>query len=383
MSQWSVRRFHQKVEDRKLHEAEARVGKESTAIQQVKDKLRALPEYKDSDEDTLSREAQDLTTKEGIVCLFSHLYNDIAGDVSGIADDLKAFPDGDIECTKELATARERAVDRFDRTARLRVKLLLSPLRNLKKAGVFVAKLTQLYGPMHAALIVGDMKISWDNSSLVIPTRIDPKGGHVAALEASISHGGQWGDRIRREAPAMVAATGSTMDYDTQMNLIVDMATDKAKLIHQLAEIIVKYNKSYYYRTFGRNCQSFVQEAMKALEIKNPPPLGGKMNEYYQHLRSRKTVPSSFSNHAELDAYISGELSGLKVKEDMEYLLCLYFNFHKKAKKLQQEEQGDWVCESGDECKMGAVVERLEAMGSSVLDRFLANAVSASSGATP
>ena len=380
----SVKWCHQQGEARKLNKAVARVGRESAGILQVKNKLRALPEFKDSDDDDLSEEARLLITKDSIKDWFSHLY-DVDDDVSEAQADQRAFPGGAIDAINpaEGATACARAKDRYDRMAQLPVRLLLSPLKDLSNVSVSVAKLTHPHGAMHAALIVGDVKISWDDSSLVRPKMVDPNTGLAATFQASIGEG-EWEERVKTETPHMASAIGSTMDYNKQMHLVVDMATDKARLIDQLAEVIVTYNKFYYYGTLSRDCQGFIQEAMKALGILNPPKLQGKMKEYYDHLCHRKGMPSDFKTHAELDAFVSTELAALEIKEDIEYLMCLFYNFHKKAQKLHKGEQGDWVCESGNDCKMGAVVERLKAMESSVLDRCLPKIPSTvSDGATP
>lgn len=192
---------------------------------------------------------------------------------------------------------------------------------------------------------------------------------------------GEWGDNLRSRAPQMAAAIGSTMDYHTQIDLVVDMATDKAKLIDHLAEVIVNYNVRYYYNPFTRNCQHFVKDASKALGVKEKPVFSGLLGEYYSQLRSRKTISNTFKSHAELDAFVTEHLDEYETKrEDMEYLLCLYFDIHQRANQLEEE---DWECELGAACKMEVVIECSEALGSQILDRYLAQTTPAVDVATP
>lgn len=384
---WSSLKSLSKKEDKQERKVKARVDKESVNLQDVKDKLRASKRYKDLDEPQLSEIAQELTTKEDIKDQFSHLYSHTDDTVCDLQAEERAFPSGEMDTDneREFSAAHKRSTNYFDRHAQLRVRLLLSPLRvrlAKTKVGILAAKLTQLHGPLHAALLVGDIKISWDNSSLVVPERVDPETGHAADFEASVGYDGEWGDLLRSRAPQMAASIGSRMDYHKQIDLVVDMATDKARLIDQLAGVIVNYNAYYYYSLFGRNCQGFVKEALKALEIRERPVFKGEIGKYYSQLRSGKTISNKFESHAQLDDFVVENLDKYETKkEDMEYLLCLYFDFHRRAGQL---ERNDWECELGAACKMGVVIERSEELGSQIMDRYLAQTTApAAGGATP
>ena len=118
---------------------------------------------------------------------------------------------------------------------------------------------------------MGEVKIEWDTSSLVIPVPVDPeREGHEADLEMEVDHLGKWKENVAKAGPIMAEAAGREMDFDKQVDLMVDLTTSKAALIDRLVTLIVTYNSAYYYHAIGRNCQDFVLAAMKALGICNP-----------------------------------------------------------------------------------------------------------------
>ena len=131
----------------------------SAAVRQVKEKLRALRDYRDKPDEELQTKAVELISKEKMKEMyFNYLLSGDVDAVDEVVEDAGAFPEGRFSHSGEFHPAHERARDRFHRVARLHVRLLLSPLRDTKlMKGVVgsAARKLQSYGPLHAAVDCG------------------------------------------------------------------------------------------------------------------------------------------------------------------------------------------------------------------------------------
>ena len=334
---WSLSKVVKKKDGERRDREQPRLRQNSVQLSQVKGKLLLQEEFRGADDATLSELADRLITKEEVEVDFSHLLY--------TADHTVASTDS------EACLGRPSA-------SLFPVKLLLSsPEGPRRQPGRHVASLMlAVHGPLHAALLIGDLKIKWNPSSLVSVETVDLPSDEtpVPAFQAELP---------AREQEREAGVAGSVSRH-TQIDLTVKSSASKATLIDRVVEMIVTYNKAYCYHVFTRNCQTFVVDTLIALGIDIPTQLQGRLREYYNDLRKNRSlrVRRDFTTHVELDEFIRGNLESLNHKHDMEYLHCLYFQFHLES---------GLTCLSGG-CKMAVLVERLEATpGVLVVERFL------------
>ena len=165
----------------------------------------------------------------------------------------------------------------------------------------------------------------------------------------------------------MRKAAQETNNFE-EIELVHKLSSKKRGLIDSLLTLVIQYNKHYYYNLFDRNCQNFVLDALKILEISIPKELPGNLGGYYKALVKGKTpsIPSLFETHSSLDEYIMDKMRegvvGEMPQHDLEFLLALYFRFHLESKaKLKNDSKAleEWHCEE-QHCQMGEVERFIE-----------------------
>ena len=254
---------------------------------------------------------------------------------------------------REKEHAKQRAKTRMRRTSEMPIKLKLHSLQQNdippRFASVFSRVMAMKYGPLHAALQVGDVTLEWDTSNLIVP--------HCQNMIPDIQTDIRKGTAAMRcvtEKEAEIRDAVNELNFNEQTELMYDVSVSNRKMIEELVKLICKYNRFYEYHLIGRNCQTFIIEAMKALGIVKPPSLTGRLKEYFTELKKgKKNVPDDFSTHKELDRYIkdsqgTGEFDQL-TQHDKEFLLCLYFKFHLEGMKESKGEKCSvQTCMMGD-----------------------------------
>lgn len=304
--------------------------------------------------------AQHLISKEDMSDYFSTLVDQPA--TMAIEENLSEEK-CEFTSTYEESRAQERGEERFTKLYDLPLKLILTPLciggRVISK---FASLLEMQFGPLHAALQVGDVILEWNDSSLVVP--------HFAEhddqlMKTDVRHLTDWVSFTSGEVPSVREAIQS-LDYRKQIELIYKVTAEKQRLIDNLVDVIVTYNRQFYYDVIRRNCQHFVTDALKALGVTEPIEFTGGLGEYFRALKQgrSKALHATFTSHVHLDNYIrekeqSGEVVQL-TKHDLEYLLAQYFRYHLEQKtRLQRDNKevdlNDWGCEV-----KGCCMERLE-----------------------
>ena len=323
----------------------------------VIEKLRKHPEYKGKCFEELRDKAIQLTDVNELQADFSHLTHE---KFELFSEEMLDEADATLEHRQEIIEAQTRAVKRL---CPIPVKLLLRELQDTVPR--FITRFSRLfalkYGPLHAAIQVGDVLLEWDDSSLVIPDRCslpDP------VFQTDINRGTTAVQEIMELQPQIATAVGH-MDYNQQIELLFDITASQEKMINKIKDVIVKYNKLYSYHVILRNCQAFVEDVMKEIGVQDVLKVTtGKLKEYFNFLTRNKSdsVPSVFKDHEELDKYVQDtDLSGL-TQHDKEYLLCLYFHFHQQAMKVDKDPNEE--CRVKD-CCMEKIEKELE--GSNML----------------
>lgn len=313
----------------------------------VIEKVRNHPEFKDEklSENQLAEKAKQLTDPRELHADFSHL-TDIAFETNLVETEEEAEETDcgrDFTNERERDAAKKRATARMCRTSEMPIKLKLHSLQqnNLppRFASVFSRVMAMKYGPFHAAIQVGDVTLEWDKSNLIVPHRINM----IPDLQMDIRDGTVAMKCATAKKPEILAAVNE-LDFNEQIELMYDVTVSRKKMIEELIKVISKYNRIYEYHLIGRNCQTFVTDAMKAMGIVKPPSITGRLKEYFLELKKgKKKAPDDFSTHEELDRYIkdsqgTGEFDQL-TQHDKEFLLCLYFQFHLEAMEKSKGER--------------------------------------------
>ncbi len=346
-------------ESLKYHSAQATT--EKARDEEVKAKLRRLPAFEDTGENELSTWVNWLTDKEQLHKEFTHLYDHYDVADTGTTEVTTHPNEADGQTTAELQTG---AKSTLQCATQIPVCLYYSDLQSCGEAGTagtgvtttLAAALDFEYGAHHAAVMIGDVVVEWDASSLVQPRQ---KGVQPVFCTSPKSHHSHWLSRVLKAQTDTMAVTAQHESYGEQIKFTIELNAEKTQ-IDNLIEVIIRHNKYFYYHVFSRNCQHFVLDVMEALGLTEPPTFTGRMRKYYEMLRKgrRSELPNEFPSHENLDDYITRNLQSLR-PDDLEYFLCQYYGFHHKAVQEQgQDKPSESHCPIRT-CQMKKLDERI------------------------
>ena len=295
-------------------------------------KLRKLEDYKTKTDEELRQTARELTDKNELRAYFSHL---TTGAFEQYSDEIADEADLSIRHSFELELAQSRAIRRLEIPS---VKLFLFELKS--PISRFLSRFSRVfalkYGPLHAAIQVGDVMLQWGTDSLVIPDKDDPAD---QIFRTDIKHTtciAQVAEKIKPQ----VAQAVKDSDNKKQIDLQFDLTVGVEDMLDKIKKVIVQYNRYHYYNVVLCNCQTFVNDVMEAIGAKNiPKTLTGKLKEYFEKLTTEKSklIPPNISTHEDLDEFVKGFDLSSATQHDKEYLLCLYFQFHLEAMKTDKD----------------------------------------------
>ena len=312
----------------------------------VLEKLKRHEAYANEAKDKQRELAHALTDRNLLFDRFEYLLHAVEEEVhAAIVDHETTFTH-----SLELQSAHQRAKHGAARLCHLPVKLFLSRLqgRHLTSATVSItSKLSGVlleFGALHAGLIVGDIRVEWGTDSL-----IDPCWENLDLVEedfvAHVHHDGKWALAASNYNKRISLADRERRVQD-KIELLLESAEEKRKLLMNLVEVIVRYNCTKRYSVVNCNCQHFVTDALHALGIDSIPIFSGPLNEYLQNLmRYQVGIPDEFNDHAALDAYVQPKLAAdTLTQHHMEYLLLHYYRLH--INSLPEDDDIDeWECE--------------------------------------
>lgn len=302
-------------------------------------KVKKHPLYANRSPESQQSLAEELIDPAKVKARFAHLLN-VDQYVSSIKES------DECELTHSLEFDKRREQQKIDAAMAtyLPVKLLLAKLRRgaPPAANRFTTLLRFEFGPLHAGLVVGDMCIEWDDSSLVVPMPVPDNPGD---FQAHVDSGASWQDGARQVVKDMSIANRQGMETPEKLGIIYNYRDQKERLVDDLVDLIVEYNKSKKYALFRCNCQDFVKDALRALRFrKRALKFTGNLGNYFESLKRGVAADHEFDTHSQLDEYVKANIRTLE-KRDKEYLLCLYFQFHSaECKLLSPEEMDEWVC---------------------------------------
>lgn len=341
--------FSKKVAKKRRSAASSfRASNDPGYLVDVVEKLRNHEDYKTKSHEELRQKAKELTDVDELRADFSHLtdlpFEQYAGEIAVEADVFLYHP-------REKQQAKNRAVKRLCPPS---IKLYLFELK--RPVTRFFSRFSKLfalqYGPLHAAIQVDDVVLQWGTSSLVIPDRYDPADPVFLTDVNSNTAAAQ----VATALQTCVSDSFGQIDYNEQIELQFDLAVNVEEMIDKIKAVIVNYNKYRYYNVILCNCQSFVDDVMKAIGVKNVPQnLTGKLKGYFKQLTTDKSkaLLSDFPTHESLDEYVATQDLPCLTQHDKEYLLCLYFQFHLEAMKTDKD--------SEEECQVpGCLMARIE-----------------------
>lgn len=264
----------------------------------------------------------------------------------------------------EKAMLQKRTLQRFETVANFPVKLILSDIQYaLPQFASSFARMIQLeFGALHAALVIDNVIVEWDDSSLIIPTISEREWVFQARLQGRY-------DKFANALKPEMKESARTMDLQKQIDQVFEITKEKHQAISQLIDVIIHYNANHEYNFLVRNCQHFVIDAMKALGVKEIPQFTGVFQDYFRELREGKSknIMEKFESHAALDEHVNSIIKPGLSQHDLEYLLCQYFMFHVSSQRNSSNPHDpNWECEE-ETCRMNDIEQMLERDAGSLL----------------
>lgn len=292
---------------------------------------------------------------------FYHLVSGTAGNaVLETAEELEAS----LTHAWEKAMLQKRSLRRFEAVVNFPVKLILSDLqRALPPFASSFAKMIQLeFGALHAALVVDDVVVEWNDTSLILPSTDEQEWVFQTRLHGDYN-------KVAEAMKPEMRDSARKMDLQKQIEQVFEATKEKQMAINQLIQVIIHYNENYEYNVLNRNCQHFVLDAMKALGVNEIPQFTGVFQDYFTELKrgKSKNVLEKFDTHTALDEHVNSIIKPGLSQHDLEYLLCQYFMFHVSSRKRSPRGQdADWKCEE-ETCRMSEIEHMLERDNGSLL----------------
>ena len=294
--------------------------------------------------------ANKLISQKGLMSYFDHM---LKGHAKHIIKEKLA--DGKLTdlTLEEMSMARSRSEHRFAHLCDLPLKIILTPLNH---GGKIISKFAQLlemqFGPLHAALQIGNVVLEWNDSSLIIPHYTSPTD---SLLQTDVQNQSKWGE-VTSTYYGRVRKAIDELDYDKQIDLVFQFTAEKYHLFEALFDVIIRYNTQFYYNLIDRNCQHFVSDALNALGIDKPTEFTGGLRSYFQELKSGH-ASLEFTSHAKLDEYVKEIEDTQEIRSmpqhDLEFLLAQCLHFHLQQKSQLQDKNADfskWTCEEPTCC---------------------------------
>ena len=261
----------------------------------------------------------------------------------------------------------------------LRVTLLLydltSPLARNKLTRRVLARLggvagSSRYGPVHSAVAIDGVVVSWDNSSLVVPEPQEDDTKKGAKFAAGISQHGLLRRRQVIEEELRVPLPHKDEEEEEeeeagvhQMELVSSVACSRSMLVYELAELIARYNREKRYRVLSLNCHHFVRDVLRILGVKQEPAFAHPaLHRDFQRLKRGMSVCGrTHRSHTDLDRYIDANLH-LLTHGEMEALRNVYAKYHRRARGNRGV--AEWACPVTG-CRLDCILRRMRELSSS------------------
>lgn len=317
----------------------------------VKKKLRRhLP---DTSYEYICSQAKKHLSHSSMEHYFSHLVAEASEVVLETTDEMETS----LANTWEKAMLQKRSLQRFEAVVSFPVKLILSDLHIALPPFVSsFARMLQLeFGPLHAALVIDNVLVEWNDHGLILPTKAEKEWVFQARLQGNY-------DKVAQAMKPQMRDSARRMDLKKQIEQVFEVTKEKQQALNRLIQVIIHYNETYDYHVLVRNCQHFVIDAMKALGVEEVPQFTGVLRRYFEELKCGKSqnILEKFDSHAALDEHVNSIIKPGLTQHDLEYLLCQYFMFHVSSRRQSPHAQDpDWRCEEED-CRMSDIENMLE-----------------------
>lgn len=263
----------------------------------------------------------------------------------------------------------------------LRVTLLLSDLtsplaRNRLTrrvlAGLGGVAGSSQYGPVHSAVAIGGVVMSWDDSSLVVPELQGEEEDtrRRAKFAAGISrHKLQRKRQVAEEKMRVPLPNEDDEEEEEeeagvhQVELVSSVACSRSMLVYELAELIARYNRERRYRVTSCNCHHFTRDVLRVLGIKTNPAFAHPVlhSDFRRLKRGMSIRGGTHRSHADLDRYIDANLHLLTLGE-LEVLRNVYAKYHRRARG--NGGVAEWACPVTG-CRLECVLRCMRELGSS------------------
>lgn len=200
------------------------------------------------------------------------------------------------------------------------------------------------YGPVEAAVQIGNVLLTWDHTSLVIPQLLGEEG------ETSCNSPQLSPTLLRRGCPS---TPGESLhhcnDHDVLIDIPLTSHEDLDQVMERVISTVVAYNTHCHYGLFSRNCQHFVTCILKAMGIQNRRDLfPTRIQNHRQVLQKRgcNVNVEEFNSHTELDNYVRPFIDVMD-SDDIRFCYGSYLLFHAMGSSglSQGEEKSAWRCD--------------------------------------
>lgn len=326
----------------------------------VKNKLKKLPEYAEKSEEDLDKMVTNLTEFEPFRDKYDCFPVTVEATSKGYA--LEAIADGAGVEAQRLPhhIAKGKVEDRYENVCKLPVKLVLR-IKPTEQAPVKIFD-----AQLDVALLIFDHIFEWNDSSLVIPKRVD-LNTLPPVLMTPVLHKSEWSTYVSNQRSKVRAAVKSRSDklHKKEINLLFQLTTRKDGLISSIIKTVIDYNRNKQYHERTCNNQHFIEDVTRAMGVPKLPEIGESLGKQLEQSRQLciETLPrSEFADHADLDDFVryyceSDDLSQLHIR-DIEYLVGKYFHYH--VRHWEQSHHPDqWTCQEED-CQLNNLEEQLE-----------------------
>lgn len=303
-------------------------------------KLEKLPHYSSCGQRDKRQLAEKLTSTEGMTTYFREYLHErnsfvLVHTPTPSSAESPASPSQEVNLEESIILDDENGEDLVARLSCFSLKLYLTVLPDRNA--------------IQASLQVGDTLIEWTPDDLVIPHKNIPPESLIQidlslCLKTTLE---------MRERQTSIRQGRTEVD-----DRILRLCKARQSLIDHIVQVIVTYNRYYYYKSCKHNSQLFIQNIMKAVSINSLPTLSTALSDYMENLKEGRVELPTLGNHSELDSYVTENINDLDIGK-IEYLAIKYYQLHLETRaKAADAGSITWMCPE-EHCQMNSLCDKL------------------------
>ena len=233
----------------------------------------------------------------------------------------------EIECVSGIGINNEEEAERMidslldyrRRATEFDVRIFFTRIEGLNTNSIATGLAGRMttYGPVHVGLVISGTPLHWNTNSLVSFV-LDPKPllSYSRVYLGRMRYDEKMFEKVIKESKVSTVEQAENyyqrlvqMHYDTKREAFMKLGQFATEKLQKIAEVCVVYNKVKSYNVLRCNCQTFVDDVLKAIDMEFKPQ--DEFEHFMERIRTSNTNSDSFiykdqnfQSRKEFDRYV-------------------------------------------------------------------------------